>query len=168
MTDVQKFYEKLNPEDRAAADVLIAADVVAVKWRPLIDLENPSRKTPQQRAFESEADVLLYGGAAGGGKSDLLCGLAVVAHRQSLILRREGKQLAAIVDRLGQLLRSRDGYNSQRGRWTLDSKSFIDLGGCVDPGSEQSWQGRPHDLVALDEVAQFLESQFRFLVTWCR
>jgi len=137
-------------------------------WRPLVNLENPSQKTPQQLAYESEADVLLYGGAAGGGKSDLICGLATTAHKQSLILRREGKQLAAIIDRLGQILRSRDGFNSQRGRWTLDRNRFIDLGGCVDAGSEQSWQGRPHDLVALDEVAQFLESQFRFLVTWCR
>ncbi len=122
MTEVQKFYEKLDPSDRAAIDHLIAADVASVPWRPLVDLENPSRKTPQKLAFESEADVLLYGGAAGGGKSDLLCGLAVTAHKQSLILRREGKQLAAVIDRLGQVLGSRDGFNSQRGRWTLDSK----------------------------------------------
>ncbi len=68
MTDVQNFYEKLGPSDRAAIDRLVAADVAAVPWRPLVDLEDPSRKTPQQLAFESEADVLLYGGAAGGGE----------------------------------------------------------------------------------------------------
>ena len=72
MTDVEKFYSELNPADQAAVDALIAADVAAVAWRPLVDLEDPSRPTPQQLAYESLADVLLYGGAAGGGKSDLL------------------------------------------------------------------------------------------------
>ena len=34
----------------------------------MIDVENPDKPTPQKLAYESEAEILLYGGAAGGGK----------------------------------------------------------------------------------------------------
>jgi hypothetical protein len=44
----------------------------------------------------------------------------------------------------------------------------VDLGGVKDAGDEISWQGQPHDLIGFDEAAQFLESQFRFLITWNR
>ncbi len=168
MTDVATLYDALSPDDREAVDALLAADVAAVPWRPLLDLEDPERRTPQQAAFESKADILLYGGAAGGGKSDLLCGLAVTDHRRSLILRREAKQLAPIIDRLSQILRTRDGWNGQRGRWTLPHGRLIDLGGVKDPGDEMAYQGAPHDGLFFDECAQFTEKMFRYLLTWNR
>jgi hypothetical protein len=37
---------------------------------------------PQLAAYCSRADLLLYGGAAGGGKTDLLLGLATTAHHR--------------------------------------------------------------------------------------
>jgi hypothetical protein len=161
-------YAGLSATERAELEQLIAADIVAHPWRPLIDLDNPDRPTPQQQAYDSLADILLFGGAAGGGKSDLICGLAVTSHKRALVLRREVKQLQPIIDRLGQILRSRDGWNGQRGRWALPDGRIIDLGGCSDPGSEQAYQGAPHDLIAFDETAQFLEQQFRFLLGWNR
>ncbi len=76
--------------------------------------------------------------------------------------------LTALIDRLGAILRTREGWNGQRGHWTVSDGRVLDLGGCKDPGDELSWQGSPHDLVVFDEVSQFLESQFRFLITWNR
>jgi hypothetical protein len=35
---------------------------------------------PQTEAYFCEADELFYGGQAGGGKTDLLIGLALTAH----------------------------------------------------------------------------------------
>ena len=43
---------------------------------------------PQAQAFLCEADELFYGGEAGGGKTDLGIGLALSAHKRSLLLRR--------------------------------------------------------------------------------
>ena len=43
----------------------------AAPWRP-----DPGNR-PQVAAYRSKADLLLYGGAAGGGKTDLLIGLAL-------------------------------------------------------------------------------------------
>jgi hypothetical protein len=47
---------------------------------------------PQTEAYLSEADVLLYGGQAGGGKSFLLMGLSSQEHQRSIIFRRESSQ----------------------------------------------------------------------------
>jgi hypothetical protein len=158
----------LDATELAELERLIIADVAANPWRPLIDLDYPERPTPQAQAYHSPADFILYGGAAGGGKSDLLIGLALVAHKRSLILRREVKQMAALVDRIAAIVRTRDGWNGASHRWTRPEGRIIDLGGCKDPGDEQAYQGQPHDLIAFDELTQFLEHQFRFIVGWNR
>lgn len=41
-------------------------------WRPFVNPEDPTTPTPQRQAYESPADVLLYGGSAGGGKGQPL------------------------------------------------------------------------------------------------
>ena len=51
---------------------------------------------PQTVAYQPPADVVGYGGAAGGGKTDLALGLAITAHRHSLILRREAVHLRVL------------------------------------------------------------------------
>src|SRR5215468_9381801 len=65
-------------------------------WQPL--------PGPQTIAYQTPADVTGYGGAAGGGKTDLALGLAITAHRHSLILRREAVHLPAIQDRAREIL----------------------------------------------------------------
>jgi hypothetical protein len=123
---------------------------------------------PQTQALLSRADVLLYGGQAGGGKSDLLIGLALTEHRHALIMRRMHKELRALTER-AIALGGRDGFALQpvpRLR-TLDGRQ-IEFGSAQYLGDERSWQGQPHDLLALDEAAQFLEAQVRFLMGWVR
>lgn len=123
---------------------------------------------PQTDAYVSEADELFYGGAAGGGKSELMIGLALTSHDRSLLLRREHQQLKAMVDRIGGILGGRDGFNAQDKRWRLKDGRVIDFGGVQFPGDEQAYQGQPHDLIAFDEVTSFLESQYRFISAWNR
>lgn len=128
-------------------------------WKPL--------PGPQTMAFESTADIVGYGGAAGGGKSDLACGKALRRHKNIMILRRESTQLVGVIDRLTQLIGSRDGYNGQDKIWRLKDRQ-IEFGSVPHLGDETKYQGRPHDFLVFDEAANFLESQVRFLLGWLR
>ena len=123
---------------------------------------------PQTEAYFSKADELFYGGAAGGGKTDLLVGLALNEHDRTALFRRELKQTNAMVDRMAQIVGSRRGFNGQERQWKLPRGGMIELGGCANLGDEETWQGRAHDLKGFDEITQFLEYQFRYLITWNR
>ena len=123
---------------------------------------------PQTVAFESEADIIYYGGSAGGGKSDLLLGLALTQQNHSIIYRRQSTQLIGIQSRLlDEILKSRKGWNGQDDILTLADRK-LEFGSCNNAGDEIKYQGRPHDFVGFDEITHFLESQFRFLIGWLR
>lgn len=166
--DLLRVYADLSDAPRRSVYRLFGSDSETHPWRPLVDIADWERPTPQALAYDSQADFLFYGGAAGGGKTDLLIGLALTAHRRSVIFRREAKQLRAIVDRIAAIRKSHQGFNAQSNRWRLEEGRLLDLGGVKDAGDEQAWQGQPHDLIGFDELPQFLESQFRFLVGWNR
>lgn len=154
---VERALRHLNAEERAEFDRLIASDPAI--WRPQVGR--------QMEALDSKADIVGYGGAAGGGKTDLIAGLAITQHERSLILRREKTQTEGIIQRITEILGSGDGYNSQKSQWRLGSK-IIEFGGLDGPTDHQKWQGRPHDLKALDEVTEMREHQARFVMGWNR
>jgi hypothetical protein len=129
-----------------------------------IALPNPG---PQTDAYFSQADELFYGGGAGGGKSFLVCSLAVNEHKNSLILRRISKNLKGIKRELHGILGSTDGFNDQAGTWR-HPKGVIDLGHCEHEGDKESYQGVPHDLKAFDEITQFTETQYTYIIGWNR
>jgi hypothetical protein len=158
ITELAEVLDYLNPDELAEVDNILASELPA--WVPL--------PGPQTQAYECEADILYYGGAAGGGKSDLLLGLALTEHQRSIIYRREGTQNLALVDRLlNELLKDRKGWNGQDHVWRGMGRQ-IEFGACKDAGDEQRYQGRAHDLKGFDEITHFLESQFRFLIGWLR
>lgn len=137
---------------------LLANDKVV--WRPL--------PGPQTDAYNSGADITGYGGAAGGGKSDLIAGLALTRHRQSIVFRREAAQLLGIHNRLVEIIGTDKGFNGQKGEWKLPENRRIEEGGVKAEKDKSRYQGRPHDLKAFDEVTEFLESQVRYLMGWLR
>ncbi len=155
--EIQALLPYLNAAERAELDSLLAA--CNPIWSPISE--------PQALAYISEADIIGYGGAAGGGKTDLACGKALTQHQRVMILRREATQLTGIIDRLTELLGGRDGYNGQDRIWRLPGRQ-IEFGSVPNVGDETKYQGRPHDLLVFDEAANFLEAQVRFLLGWLR
>jgi len=118
-------------------------------------------------AATSLATIIGYGGAAGGGKTDLVCGLALTEHKRSIIFRKEGVQLQGITDRMEELVGSRDGFASQDKIWRTDGR-IMKFAGLSDPGSEKKYQGIGHDLKCFDEVTEIPEKMVRFLMGWLR
>ncbi len=84
-----------------------------------LDRAIPWVPTPgaQMTAFASDADVVLYGGSAGSGKTDLALGKALMRHRRTLILRREYPQLRAIIERSIELYSPFGSFNAAEGLW---------------------------------------------------
>lgn len=157
--EIEELLPHLTRAEREELDELLADDLSSVAWRPL--------PGPQSLAYYSGADVIGFGGAAGGGKTDLACGKALTHHQRIAIFRREGTELTAIVDRLQELIGHRDGYNGQERIWRLPNRQ-IELCSTPNLGDEKKYQGRPKDLLVLDEAANFLEAQARFLMGWVR
>lgn len=160
LDDVLERLNALPEAERKEIEDLAEKQVGYMKWVP-----NPG---PQTEAYICEADQLLYGGEAGGGKTDLLLGLASQEHLRSLLLRRINKDVSWLVDRLSQILETRDGFNGQEDRWTLPDGRVIDFSGCQHPGDEQRNKGRPKDLIGFDEASDFLEQQVEFILGWLR
>lgn len=134
-------------------------DTSHMRWIP-----NPGS---QMDAFMCEADETGFGGEAGPGKTDLLIGLSLTRHRRTLILRRTNKEASKLADRYEEILKTREGFNSQESIWRIDGR-VIDIGGCQLEDDKQKWKGNPHDLIAFDEVVDFSESQYTFIIGWNR
>lgn len=152
-------WEAATPEEREEIARLLDNDLQHHIWRAQVGR--------QSEAADSLAFITGYGGAAGGGKSDLIAGLALTEHQRTAIFRREKTQTEGIIQRLTEIIGGTAGYNSQKSIWRLDNK-IIEFAGLDNPTDHQKWQGRPHDLKAYDEVTEQREAQVRFTMGWTR
>jgi len=152
----------LTSGERQELDHLLALDIKDVFWRPL--------PGPQQLAYESEADVIGYGGGAGGGKTDLAIGKALMKHARIAYFRVESTELEAVYDRLEEILGNRDGFGGRPPIWRNAGprRVKIDFGSVPNPGDERKHRGRPKDLLVIDEAGEFTEAPVRFLMGWIR
>jgi hypothetical protein len=91
---------------------------------------------PQTEAYYSQADLLLFGGSAGGGQSDLIVGLALTQHTKSVIFRRQAVDLRGIEDRIIALA-GRDGWNG--------ADKIVRLGPRIDRARSPRKAGRRWD-----------------------
>lgn len=154
--DLQRY---LTPKERAELDALIAADLIEHRWRPL--------PGPQTMAYESTADVIGFGGAAGGGKTDLAIGMALTQHHRVQVFRRQGPELTSIIDRLAEIVGSSDAITGKPAVYEANDVK-IEFNSIPNLGDETKYQGRAKDLLVIDEAANFLEQQVRFVKGWVR
>jgi len=153
----------MTDEERAEFDRLLKPSL----WEPHPDNE------PQCLAYEvaDKVDVLGFGGAAGGGKTELGLGLSLTKHSVCQVFRREGTELRSLIDRVAEIRGGdRNGLGGKPPVWRAPSPSceVLEFGSVPNLGDETKFQGRAKDFLWCDEAANFLEGQVRFLMGWVR
>lgn len=124
---------------------------------------------PQTDAYFSNADVLLFGGSPGGGKSALEIGLALNAHYRTLIVRKAFTDLEGLIDTAKKLVGNEDGFvGGSRPKYRKPDGGVIHFAGLAGDGGIGGHQGVDHDLICIDEAAQIPEKQVRLLMGWLR
>ena len=158
---IERLIEDLSPDQRDALKKMPQIQARLGRWRP-----NPG---PQEEAYHCKADCLLYGGEPGGGKSQLVLGLAFNKHQRSFIMRREYGDLERLIEDALQINGGRDGFNgSPPPRLRTKDGRLIYFRAAHRVGDEQGTMGQGRDLLGIDEATQFAESQVRFLMGWVR
>jgi phage uncharacterized protein (putative large terminase), C-terminal domain len=114
---------------------------------------------------------LLFGGAAGGGKSDALLMAALqyvhIPGYAALLLRRTYSDLAlpgAIMDRAQEWLQGTDArWHDKEKTWLFPSGASLSFGYLDGPRDHFRYQGSEFQFVGFDELTQFKESQYLYL-----
>lgn len=128
---------------------------------------------PQPRQFEfmrRAEDEVLYGGAAGGGKSDALVIEALrqvdIPHYKGLILRKTYPQLSELLEKSQRYYPQafpKARYNDQKKTWTFPSGAKIVFGSLQHEKDKYNYQGKAFDFVAFDELTHFTFDEYIYL-----
>lgn len=137
----------------------------------------PHSPHPKQKDFlELSCLEGLFGGAAGGGKSDalLMAALQYVdkPNYAALILRRTFKDLnlpGAIMARSHEWLRgTRAAWSEKDKTWTFPSGASLTFGYLDTEQDKYRYQGAELQFLGLDEATQFPEGWYRYLLSRLR
>lgn len=136
------------------------------------------RAQPKQREFLTlKCKEAMYGGAAGGGKSDALLIFAILYAQKYhgskiLILRRTLQELqkeGSLIPRSLELL-SNTGwqYRDQKKKWYAPNGSVIEFGYCEAEKDVYQYQSAQYEVIIFDELTHFTEFQYLYMFSRCR
>jgi predicted phage terminase large subunit-like protein len=143
-------------------------------------LRNPyitHEPTEKQEAFiKLTCREALYGGAAGGGKSDALLMLALqyveVPNYSAIIFRRTFADLSlpkALMDRAHEWLDATDArWEGVKHAWAFPSGAKLAFGYIDAEADKYRYQSSEYQTICFDELTQFTESQYRYLLSRLR
>lgn len=130
-------------------------------WQP------QPKQTEFMRRPEYEA---LYGGSAGGGKSDALLIEALrqtnIPHYKCLILRKTYPQLTELIDRsriLYSAAKPGAVYNGTAHCWRFSSGAQVYFGSMQHTKDRINYQGKAYDLIMFDELTHFTWDEYSYM-----
>jgi len=124
---------------------------------------------PQTEAAQSPAFEILYGGEAGGGKTELIAWLAKNEHHRALVLRRSFPELErTLIPRMLEKYPDPRLYNLANHVWRFPEGKRIELGYLDSDKDVFNYQGAEIDGFFPDELTQFPRDWYLYLFSRIR
>jgi len=124
----------------------------------------------QRMMFSHQPDEMLYGGAAGGGKTDALLALGVTACLavpgfKVLLVRRNYPQIEQeVLPRLLERVPARIArYHAGQRTFTFGNGSVFRLGHLSTTNARYRYQGVEYHMLLWDELTEFTRDEYMFL-----
>lgn len=141
----------------------VDAIIAGAKWKP--------NSEPQRKAIASRADSVLYGGAAGGGKTDALKAKAArhigVRGYAALLFRQTSKQVrqpGGLWDTCRDLYSACGGVpNETELVWKFHGPSSISFGYIEHDRDLANWKGAQCALIGFDQLEEFTWRQYTYM-----
>lgn len=162
-----------TPPVRSSPSTRRLVEATAIKLTPFI----PHVPHPKQQAFLwLDCKEALYGGSAGGGKSDALLmaalqyvdvpGYAAILFRKTMPELRSPDSL--IPKSQEWLAESGASWNDNNKQWTFPSGATLNFGFMKTDEDRHRYQSAAFQFIGFDELTHFSELQYTYMASRCR